>query len=66
MTPRTTTFVACVLPVRDGPPTCGVPRGPRHRDEKRPDLDFEFVYVDDGSRDESLDLLLEFREADRA
>ena len=33
--------------------------------EKRPDLDFEFVYVDDGSRDESLDLLLEFREADQ-
>jgi glycosyltransferase involved in cell wall biosynthesis len=26
--------------------------------DKRPDLDFEFVYVDDGSRDESLDLLL--------
>jgi glycosyltransferase involved in cell wall biosynthesis len=33
--------------------------------EKRPDLDFEFVYVDDGSRDESLDLLLELREADQ-
>lgn len=31
---------------------------------KRPDLDFEFVYVDDGSRDASLDLLLELREAD--
>jgi dolichol-phosphate mannosyltransferase len=27
--------------------------------DKRPDLDFEFVYVDDGSRDGSLDLLLE-------
>jgi polyisoprenyl-phosphate glycosyltransferase len=32
--------------------------------EKRPDLDFEFVYVDDGSRDESLDLLLDLRTAD--
>jgi dolichol-phosphate mannosyltransferase len=31
---------------------------------KRPDLDFEFVYVDDGSRDGSLDLLLELRTAD--
>ena len=26
--------------------------------DKRPDLDFEFVYVDDGSRDASLDVLL--------
>ena len=33
--------------------------------EKRPDLDFEFVYVDDGSRDESLELLLGLREADQ-
>jgi dolichol-phosphate mannosyltransferase len=33
--------------------------------DKRPDLDFEFVYVDDGSRDDSLDLLLELREADQ-
>src|SRR3954447_20143178 len=32
--------------------------------EKRPDLDFEFVYVDDGSRDESLDLLLDLRAGD--
>jgi glycosyltransferase involved in cell wall biosynthesis len=32
--------------------------------EKRPDLDFEFVYIDDGSRDESLDHLLELRAAD--
>lgn len=31
---------------------------------KRPDLDFEFVYVDDGSRDGSLDLLLDLRAAD--
>ena len=31
---------------------------------KRPDLDFEFVYVDDGSRDASLDLLLDLRTAD--
>jgi glycosyltransferase involved in cell wall biosynthesis len=30
----------------------------------RPDLDFEFVYVDDGSRDQSLDLLLKLRTAD--
>ena len=33
--------------------------------EQRTDLDFEFVYVDDGSRDGSLDLLLELREADQ-
>jgi polyisoprenyl-phosphate glycosyltransferase len=32
--------------------------------DKRPDLDFEFVYVDDGSRDESLDLLIGLRAAD--
>jgi dolichol-phosphate mannosyltransferase len=32
--------------------------------EKRPDLDFEFVYVDDGSRDESLNLLLDLRAND--
>src|SRR3982751_1269296 len=31
---------------------------------KRPDLDFEFVYVDDGSRDASLDRLVELRAAD--
>jgi polyisoprenyl-phosphate glycosyltransferase len=31
---------------------------------KRPDLDFEFVYVDDGSRDGSLDVLLDLRAAD--
>jgi dolichol-phosphate mannosyltransferase len=30
----------------------------------RPDLDFAFVYVDDGSRDGSLDRLLELRRAD--
>jgi polyisoprenyl-phosphate glycosyltransferase len=32
---------------------------------KRPDLDFEFVYVDDGSRDPSLDVLLRLRVADQ-
>jgi polyisoprenyl-phosphate glycosyltransferase len=32
--------------------------------DKRPDLDFEFVYVDDGSRDGSLDLLLDLRATD--
>jgi polyisoprenyl-phosphate glycosyltransferase len=30
----------------------------------RPDLDFEFVYVDDGSRDGSLDVLLDLRTTD--
>lgn len=32
--------------------------------DARPDLDFEFVYVDDGSRDASLDLVLELRRSD--
>jgi polyisoprenyl-phosphate glycosyltransferase len=32
--------------------------------DKRPDLDFEFLYVDDGSRDASLDRLVELRAAD--
>jgi polyisoprenyl-phosphate glycosyltransferase len=32
--------------------------------EQRTDLDFEFVYVDDGSRDASLDVLLGLRAAD--
>ena len=32
--------------------------------DQRPDLDFEFIYVDDGSRDASLDLLLDLRAVD--
>jgi glycosyltransferase involved in cell wall biosynthesis len=32
--------------------------------ETRPDLDFEFVYVNDGSRDASLERILELRQAD--
>ncbi|WP_166139358.1 glycosyltransferase family 2 protein [Nocardioides ochotonae] len=32
--------------------------------DARPDLDFEFLYVDDGSRDASLERLLELRERD--
>ena len=32
--------------------------------DERPDLRFEFVYVDDGSRDDSLDRLLELRHED--
>ncbi|HWJ11836.1 MAG TPA: glycosyltransferase family 2 protein [Nocardioides sp.] len=32
--------------------------------ESRPDLDFEFVYVDDGSRDASLERLVELRSKD--
>ncbi|WP_181642193.1 glycosyltransferase, partial [Nocardioides massiliensis] len=32
--------------------------------EHRPDLDFEFVYVDDGSRDTSLEQLLALRRRD--
>lgn len=57
--------VAYVLPVFNE--ASGVDRF--HRDlvaatARRPDLDFEFVYVDDGSRDESLARLLELREAD--
>lgn len=42
-----------------------------HRDlieatDCRPDLGFEFVYVDDGSRDDSYARLLQLREADPA
>jgi len=33
--------------------------------EERPDLDLRFVYIDDGSRDDSLDHLLEIRRDDR-
>jgi dolichol-phosphate mannosyltransferase len=32
--------------------------------QERPDIDFEFLYVDDGSRDDSLAHLLEFRAGD--
>jgi polyisoprenyl-phosphate glycosyltransferase len=32
--------------------------------DKRPDLDFEFCYVDDGSRDGSLDILFDLRTSD--
>lgn len=32
--------------------------------DKRPDLDFEFVYVDDGSKDTSLERLIELRRHD--
>jgi len=32
---------------------------------RRPDLDFEFLYVDDGSRDASLERILELRAADQ-
>jgi dolichol-phosphate mannosyltransferase len=57
--------VAYVLPVHDE--EAGLPAfhdALVTATNKRPDLDFEFVYVDDGSRDASLDLLLELRSTD--
>jgi dolichol-phosphate mannosyltransferase len=57
--------VAYVLPVFNE--ADGVEEFHRHLLEAiaaRPDLDFEFVYVDDGSRDESLARLLDLRAAD--
>jgi dolichol-phosphate mannosyltransferase len=65
MTSAVRPLVAYVLPVHDE--AAGV--GAFHdalvtATEKRPDLDFEFVYVDDGSRDGSLDLLLDLRASD--
>ncbi len=65
MTPAARPLVAYVLPVHDE--AAGIRAfhdALVAATEKRPDLDFEFVYVDDGSRDSSLDLLLELRTAD--
>jgi polyisoprenyl-phosphate glycosyltransferase len=60
-----TRTVAYVLPVLDE--ADGIDAF--HRDlvdatRSRPDLSFEFVYVDDGSRDDSLERLLRLREGD--
>jgi dolichol-phosphate mannosyltransferase len=65
MTTPARRLVAYVLPVHDE--EAGLPAfhdALLTATNKRPDLDFEFVYVDDGSRDASLDLLLELRAAD--
>ncbi len=66
-TPMTTArrLVAYVLPVHDEAASIGAFHDALvTATDKRPDLDFEFVYVDDGSRDGSLDLLLGLRAAD--
>jgi dolichol-phosphate mannosyltransferase len=65
MTTPARRLVAYVLPVHDE--EAGLPAfhdALVTATNKRPDLDFEFVYVDDGSRDASLDLLLELRSTD--
>jgi dolichol-phosphate mannosyltransferase len=65
MTPAVRRVVAYVLPVHDEADALGAFHDALvTATNKRPDLDFEFVYVDDGSRDASLDLLLALRRAD--
>lgn len=57
--------VAFVLPVLDEADTLGaLHEALVTMADARPDLTFEFVFVDDGSRDRSLETLLELREAD--
>jgi polyisoprenyl-phosphate glycosyltransferase len=57
--------IAYVLPVYDEQDNIGVfHTALSEATEARSDLDFEFVYVNDGSRDESLERLLELRAAD--
>jgi polyisoprenyl-phosphate glycosyltransferase len=57
--------VAYVLPVFDEAPNIAIFHAALvAATEERPDLVFEFVYVDDGSRDDSLERLLELRHAD--
>jgi dolichol-phosphate mannosyltransferase len=65
MTAAARRLVAYVLPVHDEAAGIEAFHGSLvTATNQRPDLDFEFVYVDDGSRDGSLDLLLELRTAD--
>jgi polyisoprenyl-phosphate glycosyltransferase len=57
--------IAYVLPVYNEEENIGVFHAALvEATEKRSDLAFEFVYVDDGSRDGSLDRLVELRERD--
>lgn len=57
--------VAYVLPIYDEEANLAAFHGALvEATDTRPDLDFEFVYVDDGSRDRSLSRLLELRLAD--
>ena len=59
-------LVSYVLPVHDEEDVLGVFHDALvTATSKRPDLDFEFVYVDDGSRDASLDVLLRLSDDDR-
>jgi glycosyltransferase involved in cell wall biosynthesis len=58
--------LAYVLPVHNEAPGLGAFHDALvTATNKRPDLDFEFLYVDDGSRDDSLDVLLDLRTADQ-
>lgn len=57
--------VSYVLPVHDEAPNIAAFHAALvAATDERPDLRFEFVYVDDGSRDDSLRRLLELRHAD--
>ncbi|HWU23751.1 MAG TPA: glycosyltransferase family 2 protein [Nocardioides sp.] len=57
--------IAYVLPVFDEAEVVAVFHAAlRTATDTRPDLDFEFIYVDDGSKDGSLETLLDLRAAD--
>ena len=57
--------IAYVLPVFNEGDNIGVfHRALLEATEQRADIDFEFVYVDDGSRDQSLEMLLGLRQDD--
>lgn len=63
--PETRAKVTYVLPVYNEAENIAVfHRALLQATEARGDLDFEYLYVDDGSRDESLTQLLELRRAD--
>jgi glycosyltransferase involved in cell wall biosynthesis len=65
MTSAARPLVAYVLPVHnEAEGICAFHDALVTATDKRPDLDFEFIYIDDGSRDSSLDLLFGLRAAD--
>ena len=64
--PRNTRVISFVLPVYDEADGLRAFHAALvHAVARRPDLTFEFVYVNDGSRDASLDVLHELQRDDR-